>query len=77
VSIQNERTVLWRAVEQDGDVLDVLLQKRKDTPAAKPFFSKLLMGQRQLPIDITTDQLPSQRTRAAAAFGLRPHAAAG
>ena len=50
---------LWRAVDQDGDVLDILLQKRKDKRAAKRFFRKLLKGQRQVPIDITTDKLAS------------------
>ena len=59
VSIQGERRVLWRAVDQDGDVLDILLQKRKDKRAAKRFFRKLLKGQRQVPIDITTDKLAS------------------
>lgn len=59
VSIQGERRVLWRAVDQDGDVLDILLQKRKDQRAAKRFFRKLLKGQRQVPIDITIDKLSS------------------
>ena len=35
VSIQGRRRYLWRAVDQDGDVIDILVQKRKDTPAAK------------------------------------------
>ena len=59
VSIQGERTVLWRAADQDGDVLQLLLQKRKDKRAAKRIFRQLLKGQRQVPIDITTDKLPS------------------
>ena len=40
-------------------VLDILLQKRKDKRAAKRFFRNLLKGQRQVPIDITTDKLAS------------------
>ena len=40
-------------------MLDILLQKRKDKRAAKRFFRKLLKGQRELPVDITTDKLPS------------------
>ena len=45
VSICGERRYLWRAVDQDGDVLNILVQKRKDTKAAKRFFRKLLKGQ--------------------------------
>src|SRR5437588_3180035 len=33
---------LWRAVDQDGDVLDILVQSRRDKKAAKKFFRKLL-----------------------------------
>ena len=33
---------LWRAVDQDGDVLDILVQSRRDKRAAKKFFRKLL-----------------------------------
>jgi putative transposase len=35
---------LWRAVDQDGDVLDVLVQSKRDKKAAKKFFRKLLKG---------------------------------
>ena len=61
VSIQGQRRYFWRAVDQDDDDLDILLQKRKAKRAAKPFFRKLLkgQGQRRLPVDITTDKLPS------------------
>lgn len=51
VSIQGQRRYLWRAVDQDGDVIDILVQKRKDTRAAKRFFIKLLKSQGQMPID--------------------------
>ena len=40
VSIQGRRQYLWRAVDQDGDVLDILLQSRKDKRAATRFFRK-------------------------------------
>jgi len=33
---------LWRAVDQDGDVLDILIQGGRDKAAAKKFFRKLL-----------------------------------
>ena len=34
VSIQGKRRYLWRAVDQDGDLIEILVQKRKDTQAA-------------------------------------------
>jgi putative transposase len=36
---------LWRAVDQDGDELDILVQKRRNKQAAMKFFKKLLKGQ--------------------------------
>jgi putative transposase len=45
---------LWRAVDQDGDEIDILVQKRKDKYAAKRFFKKLLKGQQASPIRIVT-----------------------
>jgi transposase-like protein len=50
---------LWRAVDQDGDVIDILVQKRKDKRAAKRFFKKLLKGEGALPNLMGTDKLPS------------------
>jgi hypothetical protein len=40
---------LWRAVDQDGDVLDIMVQSRRDKKAAKKFFRKLLKGLRYVP----------------------------
>ena len=37
---------LWRAVDQDGDVLDIMVQSKRDKGAAKKFFRKLLKGLR-------------------------------
>ncbi len=59
VSIQGKRRYLWRAVDQDGDLVEILVQKRKDTNAAKRFFRKVLRSQTQVPIEITTDKLRS------------------
>ena len=42
VRIRGERRYLWRAVDQDGEVVDVLLQKRRDANAAKNFIKRLL-----------------------------------
>jgi len=50
---------LWRAVDQDGEVLDVLVQIRRDKKAAKKFFRKLLTGLRYVPRVIITDKLRS------------------
>jgi putative transposase len=50
---------LWRAVDQDGDVLDILVQTRRDKKAAKKFFRKLLKGLRYVPHVLITDKLKS------------------
>ncbi len=50
---------LWRAVDQDGDVLDIMVQRRRDKKAAKKFFRKLLKGLRYVPRVIVTDKLRS------------------
>ena len=43
--IHGEHVYLWRAVDQDGDCLDILVQKRSNKKAEKRFFRKLLKGQ--------------------------------
>jgi putative transposase len=50
---------LWRAVDQDGDEIDILVQKRKDKHAAKRFLKKLLKGQQAAPIKMVTYKLRS------------------
>ena len=50
---------LWRAVDQDGDVLDIMVQSRRDKKAAKKFFRKLLKTLRYVPRVIITDRLRS------------------
>jgi len=50
---------LWRAVDQHGNVLDILVQKSRDKRAAKRFFRKLLKGLRYVPRVIITDKLGS------------------
>ena len=59
ISINGERRCLWRAVDQDGDVLDILVQKRRDKRAAKRFFLELLKGLRYVPHVIVTGKLGS------------------
>jgi putative transposase len=50
---------LWRAVDQNGVVLDVLVQPRRDAKAAKRFFKRLLNGLKYEPRVIVTDKLKS------------------
>ena len=59
LKINGRRHYLWRAVDQDGDVLDILVQSRRDKKAAKKFFRKLLKGLRYVPRVIVTDKLRS------------------
>ena len=59
LSIQGERHYLWRAVDQDGTVLDILVQRHRNKRAAKKFFCKLLKGLAYVPRVIVTDQLKS------------------
>jgi putative transposase len=44
LTIKGEHHYLWRAVDQDGNVLDILVQRRRDKQAAKKFSRKLLKG---------------------------------
>ena len=46
VAINGERQYLWRAVDKDGDVIDILVQPLQDGRAARRFFRKLLKSQR-------------------------------
>lgn len=59
IRIRGARYYLWRAVDQDGETLDILVQKRRNTKAAKRFFRKLLKGLRYVPNRLVTDQLRS------------------
>ena len=59
LTIKGERHYLWRAVDQDGNVLDILVQRRRDKRAAKKFFRKLLKGLTYVPRVIITDKLKS------------------
>ena len=59
VTIKKQQYYLWRAVDSEGNVLDVLLQRHRDTEAAKRFFRKLLKKQGFVPRVIVTDKLKS------------------
>ena len=59
--IGGRRMWLWRAVDDEGEVLDVLVQKRRNTGAAMKLFRKLLKHQGIHPETVTTDGLGSYR----------------
>jgi len=59
VRIQGRQHYLWRAVDQDGDVVDVFLQRRRDGKAARRFLRRLLRTSGGEPRRIVTDKLRS------------------
>ena len=59
IKINGKQHYLWRAVDQNGIVLDILVQKARDRRAAKRFFRKLLKGLQYVPRVIITDKLRS------------------
>ena len=59
VIIQGERQYLWRAVDQDGETIDILVQRRRNKQAAVRFFRRLLKGQGVEPRWLITDKLRS------------------
>ena len=59
VSIQGRRMYLWRAVDNEGEVLDILLQRRRDKAAAVKLMRKLLKKQGYAPDVLVTDKLGS------------------
>ena len=59
VTIQGQRHYLWRAVDQDGDVIDILVQSRRDRRAAERFFRKLLKTEGSPPCRLVTDKMKS------------------
>ncbi len=59
VKIRGQQKYLWRAVDQDGEVIDVFLQARRDGASAKRFFKRLLRNHGNDPRKIVTDKLKS------------------
>ena len=59
VRIGGKLMYLWRAVDAEGEVLDVLLQAKRDTKAARKLMRKLLKRQGMVPDEWVTDQNPS------------------
>ena len=61
MKINGTTDYLWRAVDQHGNVLDILVQSGRNAAAGKRFFRKLLEGLRYVPRVIVTDKLASYR----------------
>ena len=59
IRIRGELHYLWRAVDQHGHLLDILVQSRRSACAAKRFFRKLLRGLQYVPQVIVFDKLRS------------------
>ena len=59
VKINGKQHYLWRAVDQDGEVVDVYLQAKRDGAAAKRFFQRLIKSNQGEPRKIVTDKLRS------------------
>ena len=68
--VAGKKHYLWRAIDQDGHVLEILVQGRRNTRAARRFFRKLLRGLQYVPRVIITDKLKSY---AAAKRTILPH----
>ena len=58
-SINGKRMYLWRAVDSEGEVLDILVQSRRNKKAALKLMRKLLKKQGYAPNKVVTDKLPS------------------
>ncbi len=59
ITIQGDRHYLWRAVDQDGDTIDIFVQRKRNKKAAISFFRRLLKGQGGEPRWLVTDKLRS------------------
>ena len=58
-AIQGKRMYLWRAVDSEGEVLDLLVQAKRDTAATLRLMCKLLKKQGYAPDELVTDKLVS------------------
>ena len=59
IKINGKQHYLWRAVDQDGELVDVYLQAKRDGAAAKRFFRRLVRSSDTEPRKIVTDKLRS------------------
>ncbi len=77
VTTQGQVHYLWWAVNQDGTVLDILVQRRRDAKAAKRFFRKVLKGQGEAPRGLFSDKLGSYCVAARERLPGTPHDTSG
>jgi putative transposase len=73
IRINGQQQYLWRAVDQDGDVIDILVQPHRDHRAAERFFRKLLRGQGAESLRIITYKLKSYSAGMRNIFGNVTH----
>ena len=73
INIQGRLHYLWRAVDEDGDVLDILVQSRRNRRAAIRFFRKLLKRQGGTPRQLVTDKLASYAAAKRTVMPAVPH----
>ena len=59
ITIRGKLHYLWRVVDQDDEMIDILVQKLKDKRSALKFFKKLLKQQGRTPFELVTDKLKS------------------
>ncbi len=59
LQINGKTHYLWRAVDQQGNILDILVQDRRNKAAAKKYFRKVLKGCQYVPRVLITDKLAS------------------
>ena len=59
VNIRGRRMFLWRAVDDEGEVLDMIVQHRRDTAAALKLLKRLMWSQKMTPSEVVTDGLKS------------------
>jgi transposase, IS6 family len=70
VKVAGRWTYLYRAVDQHGPVIDLLVSTRRDGEAARAFFTRALTC-RPAPVEITTDRAPSTRGSSTSSFPAR------
>jgi len=73
IKIKGKQHYLWRAVDQDGCELDILLTKKRDKKSAIKFFKKLFKGQKQQQRKITTDKLAGYKAALRDSGSNTPH----
>jgi len=74
-SAELPRSYLWRAVDQHGEVLDILVQPRRNAKTAKRFFRRLLKNLCYVPRVVITDKLAATAPRTARSCPLSSTAA--